>query len=310
MGRAASARLVRGPTHGAGRVRQQLGHPRRPADDRGTRQARAVRRRRDERRPGRRTPSTTAVPPASTALGPSPAARPVPSRPSSASPTTSRTSARSTRFTRTTRCSPTARSTRATRPCPPRRSTSPSARTAAPDRHQRRRLPLPELQGRREEPGQARHQRRAQLHPAVLPPVHPGDRRPTIERLAVRQRPAADRHHRHATGSTASGERPGVRQLGVRLGGRVPPGRRLELPLVSLASERHTVLPPAPVRHEAVTVYTDEHGEANVHYVPGLGLLLRQSRCPQELNGGCDLENIAPIGTADVTVRRAIRTSP
>ena len=62
-------------------------------------------------------------------------------------------SARSIRSTRTTRCSPTAPSTRVTPRCRPRRSTSTIAEnTGGARRHQRRRVPLADLQDRRPQP--------------------------------------------------------------------------------------------------------------------------------------------------------------
>jgi hypothetical protein len=59
---------------------------------------------------------------------------------------------------------------------------------------------------------------------------------------------------------------------------------------------------PLPYGLSTVTVYTDEHGEADVNYVPGLGFYFDNLGALKNSNGGCDLENIDPIGTADVTV--------
>lgn len=59
---------------------------------------------------------------------------------------------------------------------------------------------------------------------------------------------------------------------------------------------------PLPTGYNAVTIYTDEHGEADVQYVPGMGYYFDNLGALKNTNGGCDLENISPIGTADVTV--------
>ena len=62
---------------------------------------------------------------------------------------------------------------------------------------------------------------------------------------------------------------------------------------------------PLPYGTSSVSVYTDESGEANVNYVPGLGMYFDNLNPNKNLNGGCDLEGIDPIGKAqiDVTAR-------
>jgi len=58
---------------------------------------------------------------------------------------------------------------------------------------------------------------------------------------------------------------------------------------------------PLPYGPNSVTVYTDESGEANVNFVPGLGMYFDNLHSVNKnLNGGCDLEGIDPIGTATI----------
>jgi hypothetical protein len=59
---------------------------------------------------------------------------------------------------------------------------------------------------------------------------------------------------------------------------------------------------PLPYGDSSITVYSDEHGEAQVNYVPGLGYYFDNLGALKNFDGGCDLENIDPIGKADVTV--------
>jgi hypothetical protein len=59
---------------------------------------------------------------------------------------------------------------------------------------------------------------------------------------------------------------------------------------------------PLPYGYTSVTVYTDEHGNANVRYVPSLGMYFDNLGALKNADGGCDLENIDKIGSADVTV--------
>jgi hypothetical protein len=51
-----------------------------------------------------------------------------------------------------------------------------------------------------------------------------------------------------------------------------------------------------------VTVYSDEHGQAEVNFVPGLGFYFDNLAALKNQDGGCDLENVDPIGRADVKV--------
>jgi hypothetical protein len=51
-----------------------------------------------------------------------------------------------------------------------------------------------------------------------------------------------------------------------------------------------------------VTVYTDEHGQAEVNYVPGMGFYFDNLGALKNIDGGCDLQNIDPIGSANVSV--------
>jgi hypothetical protein len=59
---------------------------------------------------------------------------------------------------------------------------------------------------------------------------------------------------------------------------------------------------PLPYGDTNVTVYTDEHGEADVNYVPGLGFYFDNLGAPKNNDGSCDLKNIDPIGSAAITV--------
>jgi hypothetical protein len=58
---------------------------------------------------------------------------------------------------------------------------------------------------------------------------------------------------------------------------------------------------PLPYGDSSVTVYTDEHGEADVNYVPGFGFYFDVFGVKNS-DGGCDLKDKNPLGTADVTV--------
>jgi hypothetical protein len=55
---------------------------------------------------------------------------------------------------------------------------------------------------------------------------------------------------------------------------------------------------PLPYGDSSVSLYTDEHGEADVWYVPGFGFYFP----PKNSNGGCDLRGVDPLGTAHVIV--------
>ncbi len=60
---------------------------------------------------------------------------------------------------------------------------------------------------------------------------------------------------------------------------------------------------PLPSGDSDVSVYTDESGEANINYVPGLGMYFDNlSGANKNRNGGCDLEGIKVLGTAEVDV--------
>jgi hypothetical protein len=65
----------------------------------------------------------------------------------------------------------------------------------------------------------------------------------------------------------------------------------------------HENFRPLPYGYNSVSVYTDESGEANVNYVPGLGMYFDNLiAANKNLNGGCDLENVDPIGKAQIDV--------
>lgn len=59
---------------------------------------------------------------------------------------------------------------------------------------------------------------------------------------------------------------------------------------------------PLPSGDRSVTVYSDEHGQAEVNFVPGLGFYFDNLAALRNQDGGCDLENVDPIGRADVKV--------
>ncbi|MHB1568828.1 MAG: hypothetical protein ACYC0H_06455 [Solirubrobacteraceae bacterium] len=60
-----------------------------------------------------------------------------------------------------------------------------------------------------------------------------------------------------------------------------------------------------PSGPSSVVVYTDEHGQAQVQYVPGNGFyydsLLNSGAAISNANGGCDLQNVGLLGTADIS---------
>jgi hypothetical protein len=60
-----------------------------------------------------------------------------------------------------------------------------------------------------------------------------------------------------------------------------------------------------PSGASSVAVYTDEHGEAQVRYVPGTGFyfnsLIQNGGAILNANGGCDLQNVGLLGTADIS---------
>jgi hypothetical protein len=65
---------------------------------------------------------------------------------------------------------------------------------------------------------------------------------------------------------------------------------------------RNLVYRPLPWGDRSITIYTDEHGQAEVNYVPGLGYYFDNLNALKNADGGCDLENVDPIGRADVNV--------
>jgi len=56
-----------------------------------------------------------------------------------------------------------------------------------------------------------------------------------------------------------------------------------------------------PAGVSAVSVYTDEHGEAQVAFEPGTGFFFDNLPVIKNLNGGCDLQGIDVLGTASIT---------
>jgi hypothetical protein len=58
---------------------------------------------------------------------------------------------------------------------------------------------------------------------------------------------------------------------------------------------------PLPYGWSSVSVYTDEAGEANVNFVPGLGYYFDNLLAANKnLNNGCDLQGVNPLGTATI----------
>jgi hypothetical protein len=71
--------------------------------------------------------------------------------------------------------------------------------------------------------------------------------------------------------------------------------------------ENQTYLPnenprfrPLPHGISSVSVYTDEAGEANVNFVPGFGYYFDNLLANKNLNKGCDLEGVDPLGSATI----------
>lgn len=56
-----------------------------------------------------------------------------------------------------------------------------------------------------------------------------------------------------------------------------------------------------PSGPDEVDVYTDQNGEAQVQYVPGEGYYFDNLGADMNLDGGCDLQGINPLGTASIT---------
>jgi hypothetical protein len=63
-----------------------------------------------------------------------------------------------------------------------------------------------------------------------------------------------------------------------------------------------TTYRPLPSGISAVAVYTDEHGEANVNFVPGLGYYFDNVGA-LKAQGGCDLGLVRTLGTSHITVQ-------
>jgi hypothetical protein len=63
-----------------------------------------------------------------------------------------------------------------------------------------------------------------------------------------------------------------------------------------------TTYRPLPSGISAVAVYTDEHGEANVNFVPGLGFYFDNVGA-LKAQGGCDLGGVGTLGKAHITVQ-------
>ena len=60
---------------------------------------------------------------------------------------------------------------------------------------------------------------------------------------------------------------------------------------------------PLPRGINSVSLYTDEAGEADINFVPGLGMYFDNLvNANKNLNNGCDLEGVDPIGKAQVNV--------
>ena len=56
-----------------------------------------------------------------------------------------------------------------------------------------------------------------------------------------------------------------------------------------------------PAGPQAVTVYTDEHGEARIAFNPGTGFFFDNLGAVLNANGACDLGDISTLGTAGIT---------
>ena len=139
----------------------------------------------------------------------------------------------------------------------------------------------------------------------------PATSRPPVAGQQYGER-AAERHRRPRrtrTASTASSiERPRTTTGSFAWSRQLPP----RTPTRSACSRSRSRVStsdyrPLPYGDSSVSVYTDESGEANVNYVPGLGMYFDNlSAANKNLNGGCDLENVDPIGTAHVDVDGAV----
>jgi hypothetical protein len=63
--------------------------------------------------------------------------------------------------------------------------------------------------------------------------------------------------------------------------------------------KRYPLYRPQPEGYDHVAVYTDEHGEARVQWVPGYGAFFDQLG-KKDANGGCDLQGVGTLGHADI----------
>ena len=130
----------------------------------------------------------------------------------------------------------------------------------------------------------------------------------STRRLAVRRRrwrrPAASTARDRGRLQRLPGGRRCTDELAVRVDETATTRTRTRKCLIYAARSRADDLNyrPLPYGDSSVTVYTDEHGEAEVNYVPGLGMYFDNLGAIKNVNGGCDLENIDPIGTANVNV--------
>ncbi len=56
-----------------------------------------------------------------------------------------------------------------------------------------------------------------------------------------------------------------------------------------------------PAGIQEAVIFTDEHGEAQIKFFPGLGFFFDNLGIVVNANGGCDLQGIDVLGTADIT---------
>ena len=140
----------------------------------------------------------------------------------------------------------------------------------------------------------------------------PATSRPAVERdwLALRRERAAERHRRVADTdgfngfldhrrSTATGSFAWTTQLQRR--------RRLEVPVLAGPAGPGRALPPASVRLQLRLGLHRRERRGQRQLRAGPRHVLRQPRAANKnLNGGCDLENVDPIGTAQIDVVGAL----
>ena len=215
---------------------------------------------------------------------------------------------RSTRSTRSRRCSPTATSTWATRPCRPRRSTSTSRRTRA----------APTLaawatcsggQERRAQPRRSGHVAAHNYDSPFYSQWLPATSRPPDGSGSPFGAVAPTGIDGASTTSNTGGFSGFLHNNGY--GGLYRNwdfawetsyhprtlSQCLWYQSVFLTYEAH--YRPLPYGTSSVSVYTDEHGEADMYFIPGFGFYFPKG----DSNGGCDLELLDdPLGTAHITV--------